>query len=316
MNPDLTFTDRLRERREQLFGAGDPLGLTETPQGQAVQRAADISAERQGAALAGETEFQAQPSDIFSTEEFFLGRAGNFLQPLIDNALKELEVQDAKAKAEMTAGGLMIDPETGEIMVDPEVERDAQSIMQGVMKLTDVAMDRRGAVAQRMAQLGYDPAVEVKSLLGNMEALYFGEGDQSISVAGVPIVESLKKLGLTFGKEFKTQRGQRAELYEDTREGFTSALRNLASQTGQLNEREFEALQKLTPSIEDTPEQARLKFSQLRGQIAAKFGGGTGEPLALGSEGQSIFGIPTAQATTGTGAGVDPYVSELQGLSY
>lgn len=326
-NNNLTFTDKLRQRRESLFGAGDPLGIGQTPQGQVVRQAADIQAERLGKALEGGEQFQQFPQEIMGAEEMFLGRAQNYLQPLIQNALQELEAQEAaaqKAAQSMSVGGYVIDPVTGEITIDPEVEMSAQNILKGSMKLADVEMSKRPAVANRLSQLGFDPAGEVNNLLSNMETLFFGgQGKPSISIAGVTGIQQLKGLGLAAGKQLRTERGQRAQLYGDTREGFTSALRALASQSGQLNEREFQALQRLTPSEADTDEQARFKFGQLRQQIAQKYGSGTlkQQPMQVGSEGQTsgIFGInfPTAQAAGTTGQVVkDVYQTEVEGLKY
>lgn len=314
-NGDKTFTDRLRDRRTQLFGQGDPLGLGETPQGQAVQEAAGVQSERLSSALRGEKEFQEFPQDILASEDFFLGRAGNFLQPLIQNALRELEIQDAKAQQEQVDTG--------------EVQAAADAVMSGKLKLINVPQEIRVAAANRLTQMGFDPASDINIALAGMEGAFFGEqptaglGGTDIALGGFKPLELLRQAGLAGEKFLGTAKGQRAEIYTDQKEAFVGQLKVIAGETGVLNDRDIERLKRALPDTGDTFAQAQVKFGQTKAILNAKFGGAGLTPLA--SEGQpanlttGTLGIPTAGAT-----GVSPvsaptrdvYVQEVGGFDY
>lgn len=64
-----------------------------------------------------------------------------------------------------------------------------------------------------------------------------------------------------------------ASAYEREKEGFAATLKSLTGDTGVLTDQDFARLSKLLPDLGSTPGEAKKLLNDLRGQLAAKFGG-------------------------------------------
>lgn len=110
-------------------------------------------------------------------------------------------------------------------------------------------------------------AAATESFIGNLEKKFSESGGGTFGVGpGARIKGALKSLQGAAGLD------SNAAVYNDSKEGFAATLKTLTGDTGVLTDQDFARLSKLIPNLGSTKQEAQDKFTQLRQQIAAKFG--------------------------------------------
>jgi hypothetical protein len=148
-------------------------------------------------------------------------------------------------------------------------------VSSGQLKISDIPEAQRPAVSLGLTAGGYkamDPKTDTAlkatdNLVSLMEQRFAQAGGGEYTGAGAR-VSGVKK-----GVEAKLGLNDTAKVYDDQRKGFAATLKQLTGDTGVLTDQDYARLSGLIPSLGATPGEAEAKFSDLRSQIAAKFGG-------------------------------------------
>lgn len=173
----------------------------------------------------------------------------------------------------------------------------AKNIMNGTETLDDVPADLKPRVAQRLTQLGYDPARTVKSLVNQAESEYLGKnhGDtgNSLSFGNNPLRAGASGLGdllaTLSGGALQTGYEKQKNSYETIRKNFQSEIAKLSGGS-KMSPKIIDQLSNGLPNESDPPDVAAKKFAFVRDQINNIFyngsqpdqTGGTGNTLRVG----------------------------------
>lgn len=108
---------------------------------------------------------------------------------------------------------------------------------------------------------------KIDNLVNTLESRYMGAGGGEFTGTGARISGVKKNVSGALGLD------DQASAYKDAREGFAATLKTLTGDVGVLTQPDYERLVKLVPSLGATPGEAKIKFEDLRSQVAASFGG-------------------------------------------
>lgn len=111
-----------------------------------------------------------------------------------------------------------------------------------------------------------DPFKMLDTFVNTLEQRYGQAGGGEYGGVGARISGAKKSVKGMLGLD------DSAKAYKDAREGFAATLKSLTGDTGVLTQQDYERLVKLIPGLTSTPGEATIKFEDLRGQLAAKFG--------------------------------------------